>query len=515
MTDTSSVQVSKRLVALNAGSALLGHALNIGVLVWLQRLLLKNIGPEEYSLYPVIAAPIAFVPLAFSVLSGGLGRYLVEALARGDQARIGVIVATMRPLLLLSGFGLAVVGVSAAPFVDAVISIPAGREGDARLMFALMILMVALRVAATPFSVGMFVRQQFLAQNAIILATQVMRLLLLCALLFGVSTRVLWVVVATVIAEGLGSVAQAVVGARAFPALARRAGRFDRGVARELLAFGGWSLALNLAATLRTQADPLILNEFATAVDVTVFYLGALALLSLQRVAVLITGPLSPPLTALHATGRDDVLRGLYLRGGRYALWGVLAVVTPLIVFHRPLFVLYLDDPRYVTAGTVMALLLAILPLSYGAIMVNKILTARGQLRGLALSVLAAQIVNVGLTLVLVIQFKLGAIGSALATLSIAVLFEPLVRWPMGFRTAQVSAGRWLRETILPGFGPGIVAAAVWVGALVVAPPATWLALGGWTLMGLAVYALVLWLFALRAEDRVELARVKRALFGS
>ncbi|MCA9242936.1 MAG: hypothetical protein KDA32_03190 [Phycisphaerales bacterium] len=511
MTDSSPVQVSKPLVALNAGSALLGHAINIGVLVWLQRLLLNSIEPDEYSLYPVIVAPIAFVPLAFSVLSGGLGRFLVEALARNDQARVAAIVATMRPLLLISGVGLAIVGFGAAPFVDTVLSIPAGRETDARLMFALMTLMVAMRVAATPFSVGLFVRQQFLAQNAIILATQVTRLALLCALLFGVSTRVLWVVVATVIAEGLGSVAQAVIGARAFPAALARGGKYEGSVARQLVSFGGWSLALNLAATLRTQADPIILNEFATAVDVTVFYLGSLALLSLQRVAALITGPLNPPLTALHATGRDDLLGTLYLRGGRYALWGVMAVVTPLMVFNRPLLALYLDDPRYITAGVVMALLLGILPLNYGAIMVNKILTARGQLRGLALSVLASQVVNVGLTLVLVIQFKLGALGSAIATFVIAALFEPLVRWPMGLRTSNVGLGQWLRETLAPGLVPAAAATALWVGVMFVAPPSTWLALGAWTLAGWLVYAGVLW-FALRSEDRSELARARRAV---
>ena len=57
------VEIKKELVAKNSFSFLVTHILNITVLVWLHQYLLRRVGVEEYSLYAVIAAVIAYAPL--------------------------------------------------------------------------------------------------------------------------------------------------------------------------------------------------------------------------------------------------------------------------------------------------------------------------------------------------------------------------------------------------------------------------------------------------------------------
>ena len=96
---STQVEISKKLVLINSASSLVTRVLNISVLIWLQQYLLKRITPEEYSLLPVIYSVMMFAPLITTILTGGLGRYIVVAYAKHDDNRVTQIVSTMFPIL--------------------------------------------------------------------------------------------------------------------------------------------------------------------------------------------------------------------------------------------------------------------------------------------------------------------------------------------------------------------------------------------------------------------------------
>src|SRR2546422_1018991 len=96
----SQVAISKRLVLINSASSVVTKVLSATVLLWMHRYLLRRISPEEYSLLPVVMSIVAFMPLLTVTLTAGLGRYVVEAYARGDERRVTQIVSTMFPWLL-------------------------------------------------------------------------------------------------------------------------------------------------------------------------------------------------------------------------------------------------------------------------------------------------------------------------------------------------------------------------------------------------------------------------------
>jgi hypothetical protein len=55
----------------------------------------------------------------------------------------------------------------------------------------------------------------------------------------------------------------------------------------------------------------------------------------------------------------------------------------------------------------------------------------------------------------------MGAVGSALATFIAGVLAQPLLFWPLALRILDLSWGRFIRETLVPGLFPAVVAASV------------------------------------------------------
>jgi len=502
------VEISKRLLLINYASSLAVQVINTLVLLGVYRYLAGRIPPEEYALYPVLGSVIVFLPLLTSVLTAGLSRYAVEAYAQDDERRVTQIVSTMFPLTLGAGLVILVGGGVFAWYVDYVLTIAPGQLWEARLMMALMVFSFSFGVSLAPFGVGFYIRQKFVLSNFIGVGRELLRIGLLFVLLFGVSTRVLWLVVASVVSSTCWVLATRVISRRLVPALRFRLSEIRWEMARKLVSFGGWSVVAQLADLIRTSADPLILNKLATPVDVMAFQFGSLPYAHIRSASSLLFGPLMPQLTAMYATGSKDRLRNAYLRGGRYALWVSLFMAVPLIVYCREV-IHWFWKGLYPDASPVMVLLLVPFLTVYGHVMVPNLSIAIGQMRPWAIRVIGLQVLNLGLTLYLVGVLKMGAIGSALGTSVVMALIWPVVSAPLGFRLAGTTFRQWFLETLWPGVVPGLAAAAVMLALRSVVHPGTWLSLGLCAGCGMAVYAAVLFGFCMQPADRADFYRLR------
>ena len=504
---TPQVEINKHLVLLNSLSSIVTHLINIFVLVWLHQYLLRRISTEEYSLYPVLMSVMIFVPLITTILSSGLGRYIVEAYSRGDTRKVTQIVSTIFPLMLGTGIILLIIGELFAWNVGSILTIAPERLSDARIMLGLLMFSAAIQFPLTPFGVGLYVRQKFVLQNIVRLCTELLRLGLLFTLLIFVSTRVLWVVVASVTANISNIIAIIVISRRLVPSLKFQINEIRWSMARQLTSYGMWSFVLKTADTIRTGADAIILNKLGTALDVTNFHLGSMLFRQIQQGSFLTRFPLNPALTAMHATGRQQQLRNTYLRGGRYSLWASLFISLPLIVYRKELITLYVGE-KYLTAATVMALLLVIFPISYGNVMMSHIAMAKAQIRQWSKRAVVIHTTNLLLTLFLVGYLKMGAVGSALGTLTIYCVFEPLFYWPLGLKLANVDIRTWLKETIKPGLLPSLITMPALMILRIVAMPDTWLNLGICAFYGFLIYIIILLAFCMQPQDYKDMRQI-------
>ncbi len=504
---SSRVEISKRLVVVNTASGAVARVINISVLVWLHQYLLRRISPEEYQLLPVLTGIILLLPLLTTVLTAGLGRFVVAAYARGDDRDITQIVSTMFPLLLVAGSILLAAGLAFSWYVDRILSIPPDRVWDARIMMALLMLSVGTRPPCAVFAVGLFVRQKFVLHNFLKVADEMLRLVLLFILLFGVSTRVLWVVVANVTAEISMTLVLVVVSRRLIPALRFRRSEIRWERARELISFGGWNFLSYLAGRLRLTVIPLILNRLATPMDVNMYYIGSLPRRQIELWGDVLATPLSPVVTGMHAIGAKERVRNVYMRGGRIALWVTLMAALPAIIYSRTLIRLYIGN-AFMDAAVVIAFTLACLPLHNGAWMIWHVANATGRIRALGIRSLVIQLLVIGATFYLVREQGWGAVGAAFASFGITVATTSLTLWPLGLKLANVEFAAWVRQTLVPGLAPGCVAAVAWVALDIVAKPNSWIGLGLCTGLGILCYTAILLGFCLEPRDKQDLAAI-------
>ena len=95
-------------------------------------------------------------------------------------------------------------------------------------------------------------------------------------------------------------------------------------------------------------------------------------------------GSVSPIVVGLHAEKQDEKLKNAYLRLGRFAMWGLLLVVAPFLVHYEQIVTLYVGK-TYLSAGTVLFLLLACYPIVYGNILHTSLANAKIRIRSLAI----------------------------------------------------------------------------------------------------------------------------------
>lgn len=506
------IEISKRLIYVNSVSTVLKSVLTLSVFLWLQRYLVQNVRAEEYEVLAIVYPLLLYTPFLITWVTSGLARYVIEAYAQGDRDRVTSIVSTMFPLTLGVGTLVLLVGSVLAWKIDVVLDIAPEYVADARFMFFLLVLPNAARTIVMPFMVGLEIKQKYLFMNVAGLVLEIVRITILFLLLFGVSPRVLWVPVAAV-PMGLVEIAIfCTLSCRLVPELRFRWSAVRREHIGPIVSFGGWTGVARMSAVVREMAAPLLLNRLSIPVEVGGYRLGSFVE---RRFYPVVLGPLrtmQTALTAMHATGQEERLRRYYFKLSRYMLWIVLFFATPAIVYRDELWTLYLGPQKaseYAAAPLVMALLFTKFLFLFGQPVLAQVALAKAEARTMAMRVTVIELSSVTATAI-VLWLGGGAVGAALALVGASAIGGPLCYWTLGLRLTDARMGDFLRETLGRGLIPTAFALPVWVGAWLVAPPAGWLALAGYSALGAAVYAGVLLGFCLDPYERADFKKALR-----
>ena len=457
----SRVVISKRLVVINAASSIGAKLLNASVLVWTYQYLIKSISIEEFAVYPIVMAIMVFAPLFFTIFSGGVGRHLIDAFARGDEAAAVRVLSSIWPALMVAALVLIVVGSFFAAHIDSVLNIAPEFVNDAQIMTLLLFASLSVRMIGSPFLSAYFVHQRFVELNGLQMAKELLRLLILLALLQVLGPRVLWVVVATVIAEVAYFLITSLRGRQMLPTL-----RFDRHAAdmkqaRALMSFGIWTTLGQLSNIMYAHAATVVLNLYGTALDVANYFIGAAIYRQLQGMITTAVIPLQPAITAMNALEDRTRLANTVLRGGRYGLWVAMAAATPLLVFADEFISLYLG-PKMDQASTILILMMLIFPFTQPTALLPTTAVATAKVRAFFLPSFLFQCVAIGLMVFCASTLDMGAVGVTLALAAVTIASQVAYFMPLCLRMIEGSWRTYITRVLVPGLLPALAGALAW-----------------------------------------------------
>ena len=493
--------------AINAISSVLTTMISMTVLVWVSQYLLRRIPAEEYQLVPLVNSLLVVGEIMRNVFSGGLSRFMVEARAQGNLTEVTRIASSMLPVL--AGGALLIAGLGALTVwrIDDVIAVEPTYFGDARLMLALFVLTLCLNLALSPFTMGLYVDMRFVQVNLIRLGTEVLRVILLLALLLGIGPQALWVVVASTVASLVNLALMTFYSWRVLPEA-----RFERllvsgATVRRLMRFSLWTSVQGFTQLANRMVPVFLLNHNASAVDVTAFYIGQLPDTQIRKLTTSAIRPAQPALTHIYATQGPAALQPFYYRGGRYHLWAALFLAAPLVAFAFPLIRLYVGE-TYQDAAWVLISILGVYPLTWASAMFFVVAYATGRIEAFNICSLVMSVLLLATLVVLVVWRGMGVVGAAWAFALAYGGSHLLLIWPLGLRLVK---GRWsdfFRLSVLPGSAPFLVATTVCLIFAAAVPITTWGTFALGTGLSFVIYIAVLLLFCMDPTDRNLVGRM-------
>jgi O-antigen/teichoic acid export membrane protein len=397
------------------------------------------------------------------MFTGGIARFLVAAHASGDKTEVRRITSSMFPVLVGVGAIIFSVGLLAAWKIETLLDLDPNYVGQARIMLVLIAGTMFWSVAVTPFQSGLYVRQEFVTINLIELGAEIFRVSLLLTLLFGVGTKVMWLVIASSAGSVVSSIVQVILSRRRVPEI-----RFDRQLVslkqvKTLLSFSLWSCT-EMYSSLAAKALPLLfLNRFAGPLAVAQYHLANLADSQTKAMLAAAMRPAQPALTSLHAMGRSDLLKKLYYSGGRYHLWILLLPAAPIIWFGADLMELY-AGAAYRDAGYVLMAFYLRYPFTYASAMYYRLAHAAGKIRTYYI---CDALLQSCIIVAIYVTLRFGGGGAAAAAWCACIaqsVFHLFVIWPLGIKFIDGSWRDFLRKTLLPGYLPLAVSGGVCFG---------------------------------------------------
>jgi len=213
---------------------------------------------------------------------------------------------------------------------------------------------------------------------------------------------------------------------RRYPDVRIRLSDFDRGTVRKILSFSVYVLLLQAGMRLTWETDALVIGAFL-GVGAVPFYVVANSLIVyLMEFVLAIAAVAAPTATRLHAEGKQDELREMFLKWSKVALSLSLMAGLFLIVLGPAFLAQWIDPSFEQPAGQVLQILmvscLLFLPVRGVA---QPILMGLGKPRQPTIAFLVAGILNLGLSIAL--ARPLGLAGVALGTAIPNVLFAGVV----------------------------------------------------------------------------------------
>jgi O-antigen/teichoic acid export membrane protein len=506
-------------VGINALSNVCTRVLQIAVLFWVNRFLLQTIDAEEYSLFPLIASLVFFIHIVTNICTGGVARFLIVADARDDHEEVTKITSSMLPVLVCMAALIASVGGLVIWKIDRFLVVDANYVSDARLMLGMILTYVCLNLVATPFSAGLYIRQRFLVINLIQLTCEAMRAALVIGLLLGVSHRIIWLVVANLAMEVLNCVLRIVATRRMIPAIRYQPNAFEMQTAKTLLRFGAWTSTTAVADFVSKTAPILLLNRFATPIDLAVFHLGKLPDLQLRKIISAVMIPMEPALTSIYAKQGESVLQAAFYRGNRYCLWIALFFIGPLIIFADNIVHLYVGE-KFSDSAMVMALTLARYPFLFATAMFYRVSQASGRVSAFYRGQIVVELASLG-SIYAACRLGTGAVGVSVAIFAAESAMTVLLIWPIGLRFVD---GRWsdlVRKVLVPGLIPFAVACFVCLCADQAFENDSWLSILATSAIAGCAYIVAMWYclddldhqFFVRASKTVQ-SKLAHTKFG-
>ena len=362
------VDIGGRALARNTMLNLAGQVLPLLVAVFTAPYVIHHLGPDRYGLYSLASIVVGY----FALFNLGIGpattKYVAEHLGSGEIDSLPQLVWTAVASQMCLGLAGGILLAAASPLlVERALKIPAGLQPQAHVIFLIMAAALPLDFVAGSFRGVLSASQRFDLLNAIdVPLGALMGLIPVAAIALGYG---LPAIVFCLVLLRVASVSVVIaLCLRLHPAL--RGVRFDFGLVRSLLKFGGWVTVSGAVGPVLVYIDQFLIGALLSIAAVGYYAPPSGIASKLNILPGCLSSTLFPAFSTSSGRGDSEWIRKTLIRSLKFLILIVGPVTLVLVFFARPLLALWLGTdfadegalPLQILAGGVLMNSLAYIP---------------------------------------------------------------------------------------------------------------------------------------------------------
>lgn len=394
----------------NVGSNWVVTAAAIAATYVLTPFIISTLGPEGYGTWTLITSMTGYISLLALGIPMACVRYLAQHVAERNVLMMNRTIGSCAGLyLVIGGVSILVGGILTVLF--SIYEIPAVFQSEAELAFGIMVLQVSAGfIGFLPEGI-MFAHHDFVTRNLVRIAGVLLRFSLTIGLL-TLSGSLVALAVVQVLCLAFDFGVSLLLIRRRYPGIRVSLADFDRAVVRRIFSFSVFVLVLSAGARLSFETDALVIGAFLGVGAIPFYAVANSLVIYLMDFIVAIAAVVSPMATKLNTEGKLDQLREVFLKWSKVAL-SLSLMATVFFCILGPRFIgWWIDSSFERPSGQVLQILmvscLPFLPIRGVAL---PILMGLGKPRAATLLFLAAGLMNLVLSVLLVRPFGLAGVA--------------------------------------------------------------------------------------------------------
>ncbi|HUY81101.1 MAG TPA: MATE family efflux transporter [Acidobacteriaceae bacterium] len=425
------------------------YSSQILIQILLAPIVLKVAGRETLGAYAAIMQTLGFLALVDIAHSWSLERFLAQAIGTEDGgARFRHVFTTARSMLLVTNVIFAALVFVFSMFIRRLFHLSPAIALEARHALYVIAVWSIVRTPLAAYFNALVATQDLAVANLIATLQTTARGVV--SLLFVLGGGGLFgLMLAGVTVEGGAALLYRVRFRRLNPNLMPGWGIPDKPLFREMLAFGGHAMFLNIGNMLMFTSGNTIAGMTAGAANASSFYTSQMPTSTAYNMVLRLSDSATPAINELYGRNDLDRMKHALMRLTRFLLLMSLPLGLGVFLYNHDLVVAWVGERQYV--GELLTVSLAIFCVTISIQRVAIVYSfVFGWMRLLTVTALFQGLVNFGLAFYLEREFGLGGITLALVIVQVpqSVLLWRRISKTLDLNVIALLGGCFLRQSL-------------------------------------------------------------------
>lgn len=415
--------VSANRTTRNAVSNYAYYGLQAIVLLTLQAYIIRSLGKEHYSIWPVLRSCVNIAGLIQIGLGAGASRFVAVAIGHRDGREIERLVGTYLLATFIGATAFWVASSVAALNLEVLFNIPEPYLVEARWAMIVMGLSGAVQMVAGVFAGILTATQSFVKLNALRSTLLLVRASVILGSFAVFGADLVWVAVSHLVVSCVEALGCILLSRSVLPWLKVTFRRATWSTFREVNSFSLLTLVTAVAAKLYWDADNVLINKTLDPTLVAGYAIVTLVLLRCSTLTSLASNAVSTPLAVLYGQGQLKRIAQAIYRANRIAV-PIGGFFIIFIMLFGEEFIEFYAGTEYREYAPLFSLIGVGFLVSATQNLPSRVPVVFGKVGLPAVMTLTFALLNVILTLIFVCWFQWGLMGVAGGTVVVQLLYR-------------------------------------------------------------------------------------------